>query len=127
MRADVPLGEEDLRKPFPQKLTLRWIARNLRMNWRAMSSLPRNQRVIVLRQWLELLLYGWWQHKRGLPFHLPVGDDSLRPRRVTKQIPEIYVNVFGRRLYLLVGAVIESVPIEDGAAPEQATELNASR
>jgi hypothetical protein len=85
-----------------------------------MAPLTRAQRVYHFREQLELLLYGWWQQKLGRPFRLPIEDDTLGPHRVTKQIRGIYINLFGRQLWLIVPVMLEKVPIEDGEPPAEA-------
>jgi hypothetical protein len=110
------VGEGKLMDALPNRLTLSWIARVLWMKWRSMARRPltRAQRVYFLRERLELLLYGWWQQRRGRSFQLPTYDGTMRAQRVTKQIHGIYINFFGRQLWLIVPVTLETVPIEDG-------------
>ncbi len=99
---------------LPPTLTLLWIARFLRQDW---SRTPREFRWHGFRSSLEVLLYGWWQQRRGRPFRLPLADGSSAAYRITKQIPGIEIGLFGRHFWLLVPAVLETVPIDPSELP----------
>ncbi len=99
---------------LPARLTLTWIARFLREQWRVA---PPGVRWHGFRWSLELLLYGWWQQKRGRPFRLPIEDGSSRAYRITKQIPGIGVFLFGRQFWLVVPVALEKVPVHPRELP----------
>jgi hypothetical protein len=78
-----------------------------------LMGLPSEIRFFIIRREIQIQIYRLWRKVRGKPFKYPICNGKPGTRyRVTKSIPGIGLNLFGRTFCIIVPVILEQEPME---------------